>query len=86
MNMDITSRYLQFLRKSHNYTQEDLTELLKMFGIGILVTTLMGASPETNSLCERLFPNVDFEMIRNNVGRVRIETIEDWICLQSSIS
>ena len=141
MNMDIISRYLQFLRKSHNYTQEDLArkldisrqavskwetgttipdlevllkisklynvtindilepniqpqritdfeqisaipekelrELLKLFDIGILVTALMGASPETNSLCERLFPDVDFEMIRNNIGRVRIETVEE---------
>ena len=141
MNMDITSRYLQFLRKSHNYTQEDLAkkldisrqavskwetgttipdlevllkisklynvtindilepniqpqritdfeqistipekelrELLKLFDIGVLVTALMGASPETNSLCERLFPDADFEMIRNNIGRVRIETVEE---------
>ncbi len=141
MNTNIISRYLQFLRKSHNYTQEDLAkkldisrqavskwetgttipdlevllkisklynvtindilepniqpqritdfeqistipekelrELLKLFDIGILVTALMGASPETNSLCERLFPNVEFEMIRNNIGRVRIETVEE---------
>ncbi len=28
MNMDIISRYLQFLRKSHNYTQEDLAKKL----------------------------------------------------------
>lgn len=141
MNTNIISRYLQFLRKSHNYTQEDiakkldisrqavskwetgttipdlevllkisklynvtindilepniqpqritdfeqisaipereLRELLKLFDIGILVTALMGASPETNSLCERLFPDVDFEMIRNSIGRIRIETVEE---------
>ncbi len=141
MNTNIISRYLQFLRKSHNYTQEDLAkkldisrqavskwetgttipdlevllkisrlynvtindilepniqpqritdfeqisiipekelrELLNLFDIGILVTALMGASPETNSLCERLFPDVDFETIRNNTGRVRIETVEE---------
>ena len=141
MNMNIISRYLKFLRKSHNYTQEDLAkkldisrqavskwetgttipdlevllkisklynvtindilepniqpqritdfeqistipekelrELLKLFDIGVLVTALMGASPEINSLCERLFPDLDFEMIRNNIGRVRIETVEE---------
>ena len=37
----------------------------------------MGASPETNSLCERLFPDIDFEMTRKNIGRIRIETVED---------
>ncbi len=28
--------------------------------------------PETNSLCERMFPDIDFEMTRNNIGRIRI--------------
>ncbi len=28
MNMDIISKYLQFLRKSHNYTQNDLAKKL----------------------------------------------------------
>ena len=28
MNMEIISKYLQFLRKSHNYTQEDLSKRL----------------------------------------------------------
>ena len=37
----------------------------------------MGASPEINSFCERMFPDVDFGMIRNNIGRIRIETVED---------
>ena len=141
MNMRIISRYLQFLRKSHNYTQDDLAkkldisrqavskwetgmtvpdlevllkisklynvtindilepkvqpkritdfeqistisekelkDVLKQFDINSLVTALMGASPETNSFCERMFPDVDFEMIRNNIGRIRIETVED---------
>ncbi|MCI9077302.1 MAG: helix-turn-helix domain-containing protein [Lachnospiraceae bacterium] len=141
MNINIISRYLQFLRKSHNYTQEELAEklgisrqavskweagttipgleilleisklynvtindilepdiqpkritdfeqisaipekelreMLKLFDIDILVTALMGASPGINSLCEKLFPDVDFEMTRNNIGRVRIETVEE---------
>ena len=141
MNINIISKYLQFLRKSHNYTQDDLAkkldisrqavskwetgttipdievllkisklynitineilepnvhpkritdfeqistiserelkEVLKQFDTNLLVTALMGASPETNSYCERMFPDIDFEMTRNNIGRIRIETVED---------
>ena len=141
MNMKIISGYLQFLRKSHHYTQEDLArkldisrqavskwetgttipdlevllkisklynvtineilepniqpqrimdfeqistipedelrEMLKEFDMNSLVIALMGASPETNRLCEKLFPDVDFEMMRNNIGRVKLETVEE---------
>ena len=141
MNINIISKYLQFLRKSHNYTQDDLAkklnisrqavskwetetaipdlevllkisklynitindilepkvqpkritdfeqistiserelkEVLKQFDTNSLVTALMGASPETNSYCERMFPDIDFEITRNNIGRIRIETVED---------
>ncbi len=141
MNMNIISKYLQFLRKKSNYTQDDLAkklgisrqavskwetgtaipdlevllkisklyditindilepkiqpqritdfeqistisekelkEVLKQFDADSLVTALMGASPETNSFCERLFPDIDFEMTRKNIGRIRIETVED---------
>ena len=141
MNMDIISKYLQFLRKSHNYTQNDLAkkldisrqavskwetktaipdlevllkisklygitingilepkiqpqrithfeqitaipekelkEALEQFDVNSLVTALMGASPETNCFCERMYPDINFETIRNSIGRVRIETVED---------
>lgn len=141
MNINIISKYLQFLRKSNNYTQDDLAEklgisrqavskwetgmtipdlevllkiskiyditindilepkiqpqritdfeqistisekelkqVLEQFDTNSLVTALMGASPETNSFCERLFPDIDFEMARKNIGRIRIETVED---------
>ena len=141
MNMNMIAKYLQLLRKIHNYTQNDLAgklgisrqavskwetgttipdlevllkisklynitindilepkvqpkritdfeqistiserelkEVLKQFDINSLVTALMGASPEINSFCERMFPDVDFGMIRNNIGRIRIETVED---------
>lgn len=141
LNLNIISKYLQFLRKSHNYTQDDLAkklvlsrqavskwetgtaipdlevllkisklygitindilepkiqprritdfeqistiaeeelkEALKQFDANSLVTALMGASPETNRFFERMFPTMDFEMIRNNIGRIRIETVED---------
>ena len=51
--------------------------MLKQLDTNSLVTALMGASPETNSFCERLFPNIDFKMTRKNIGRIRIETVED---------
>ena len=141
MNMIIISKYLQFLRKSNNYTQDDLAKelgisrqavskwetgmtipdlevllkiskiyditindilepkiqpqritdfeqiskisekelkvVLEQFDANLLVTALMGASPETNSFCERLLPNIDFEMARKNIGSIRIEVVED---------
>ncbi|RKI91148.1 helix-turn-helix domain-containing protein [Parablautia intestinalis] len=141
MNLNIIASYLQFLRKSHNYTQEDLAgkldisrqavskwetgtaipdleillklsrlynitindilepdirpqritdfeqistiperelkEILKQFDMDSLATALLGASPETNNFCEKLFPTIDFEMLRNKIGRVRIEAVEE---------
>ncbi len=141
MNRNMISKYLQFLRKRNNYTQDDLAkelgisrqavskwetgltipdlevlltisklydisindilepkilpqkitdfeqivtisekklkEVLEQFDTNSLVKALMGASPETNSFCERLFPDIDFEMTRKNIGRIRIETVED---------
>lgn len=141
MNISIVSKYLQFLRKSRHFTQEDLAERLgvsrqavskwetgasipdleillkisRLYGVTIndilepdiqplrikefeqlseipreelrelfaqfdtesLVTALMGASPEINGLCEKMFPSIDFERIRKQIGRVRIETVEE---------
>ncbi len=50
--------------------EKELRKILKQFDTNSLVTALMGASPETNVLCERLFPDIDFEVTRNNIGRV----------------
>lgn len=141
MNLNRISKYLQFLRKSHHYTQKELaqklgisrqavskweigaaipdleillklsqlydvtindilepdiqppritdfeqisaipekelTEILKQLDTDSLVTALMGASPETNRLCERLFPDIDFEAAVSRIGRIRIETVEE---------
>lgn len=141
MNISIVSKYLQFLRKSRHFTQEDLAERLgvsrqavskwetgasipdleillkisRLYGVTIndilepdiqpcrikefeqlseipreelrellaqfdtesLVTALMGASPEINGLCEKMFPSIDFERIRKQIDRVRIETVEE---------
>ncbi len=57
--------------------QEELKEVLKQFDTNTLVIALMGASPEVNSLCENLFPDIDFGMARNYIGRVRIEQVGD---------
>ena len=68
------------LYDDNEISEEDLNELremLKEFDMNSLVIALMGASPETNRLCEKLFPDVDFEMMRNNIGRVKLETVEE---------
>ena len=58
-------------------SEKELKEVLEQFDTNSLVIALMGASPEINSFCERLFPDIDFEMTRKNIGRIRIETVED---------
>ncbi len=140
MNTNIISKYLQLLRKKHNYTQDELAKRLdisrqavskwetgaaipdlevllkisKLYGITIndilepniptkkitdfeqlsevpenelreileqydmtsLVIASMGASPEINNLLEKLFPDVDYKMERNCIGRVRVDEVE----------
>lgn len=140
MNTNIISKYLQLLRKKHNYTQDELAKRLdisrqavskwetgaaipdlevllkisKLYGITIndilephiptkkitdfeqlskvpenelreileqydmtsLVIASMGASPEINNLLEKLFPDVDYKMERNCIGRIRIDEVE----------
>ena len=140
MNTNIISKYLQLLRKKHNYRQDELAkkldisrqavskwetgaaipdlevllkisklygitindilepnipteritdfeqlskvpenelrEILKQFDMTSLVMASMGASPEINNLLEKLFPDVDYKMERNYIGRVRIDEVE----------
>lgn len=140
MNTRIISRYLQLLRKSHNYTQEELAkkldisrqavskwetgttlpdveillkisklyrltineileppiqaerisdfeqileipenelkEVLEQFDAQSLVIASMGASPEINKLLERLFQNIDYKLLREQIGVVRITEVE----------
>lgn len=66
MNMNIIAKYLQFLRKSNNYTQDDLAEEL-------------GISRQAVSKWETgtTIPDIDFEITRKNIGRIRIKTVED---------
>ncbi|MEY8507669.1 helix-turn-helix domain-containing protein [Lachnospiraceae bacterium 42-17] len=140
MNTNIISKYLQLLRKKHNYRQDELAkkldisrqavskwetgaaipdlevllkisklygitindilepnipteritdfeqlskipenelrEILKQFDMTSLVMASMGASPKINNLLEKLFPDVDYKMERNYIGRVRIDEVE----------
>lgn len=141
MNTNLIAGYLQFLRKIHHYTQEDLAQrldisrqavskweqgttipdiglllkisklydisindilepkiqpqritdfeqistipekdletLLKQVDTNCFAIALMGASPETNSLCAAIFPEIDFKTIQSRIGRVRIEQVEE---------
>lgn len=54
----------------------ELKEILEQFDANALVTALMGASPELNGLCEKMFSDIDFEKIRNKIGRIRIEAVQ----------
>ena len=140
MNTNIVSKYLQLLRKKHNFTQDELAKRLdisrqavskwetgatvpdlevllkisKLYGLTIneilepsiqakrisdfeqisiipenelkeileqfdaqsLAIASMGASPEVNKLLERLFQDIDYKLLRNNIGMVRIEEVE----------
>lgn len=55
---------------------DELKEILMQFDSKSLVTALMGASPDANRYLEKVFPKIDFEKTRNEIGRVRIETVE----------
>ncbi len=58
-------------------SEKELKEVSGQFDTNTLVTALMGAFPETNCFCERLFSDIDFELTRKNTGRIRIETVQD---------
>lgn len=57
--------------------EEELKESLKQFDPRTLAIAAMGASPETNAFLGRLFPDINFENLRNRIGRVKIETVEN---------
>lgn len=57
--------------------ENELKEVLKQFDENSLVIASMGASPEINALLEKLFEEIDFKKVREHIGRVRIEEVED---------
>lgn len=56
--------------------EKELKEILTQFDSKSLATALMGASPAANRYLENVFSEIDFKKIRNEMGRVRIETVE----------
>lgn len=56
--------------------ENELKEILEQFDTNSLVIASMGASPEVNKLLEKLFQDINYEMLRNHIGRVRIEEVE----------
>ena len=56
--------------------ENELKEVLEQFDAQSLVIASMGASPEINKLLERLFQNIDYELLRGQIGVVRITEVE----------
>ncbi len=74
---DIRPQRITDFEQISTIPERELKEILKQFDMDSLATALLGASPETNNFCEKLFPTIDFEMLRNKIGRVRIEAVEE---------
>lgn len=53
-----------------------MKEVLEQFDAQSLVITSMGASPEINKLLERLFQNIDYKLLREQIGVIRITEVE----------
>lgn len=73
---DIQPRMITDFEQLSAIPEKELEESLRLFDEKALVTALMGASPELNGLCEKMFPDIDFEKIRNKIGRIRIEAVQ----------
>ena len=56
--------------------ENELRDILEQYDMTSLVIASMGASPEINNLLEKLFPDVDYKMERNCIGRVRVDEVE----------
>lgn len=54
-----------------------LKEILNQFDTNALIKASMGASPEINSLLEKLFPDIDYEVMQIKIGRVKLEEVEE---------
>lgn len=65
MNTNIISKYLQLLRKKHNYTQDELAKRLDISRQAV-------SKWETGAA----IPDVDYKMERNCIGRVRVDEVE----------
>ena len=63
---DIQPRTITDFEQLSVIPEKELEESLRLFDEKALVTALMGASPGINDLCEKLFPAIAFEKIRND--------------------
>lgn len=57
--------------------ENQLKEILKQFNINDLTKALMGASPKIDNLFIKLFPDIDYKTIQNNIGKIRVDEIEN---------
>ena len=57
--------------------ENELKDILTKFGARSLVIASMGASPKINDLLQKIFPDIDYKAMRQQIGMVRIEEVED---------
>lgn len=58
-------------------SENELKEILKNFDPRSLVIASMGASPKINDLLQKIFPDIDYKAMRQQIGMIRIEEVED---------
>lgn len=58
-------------------SENELKEILKNFDARSLVIASMGASPKINDLLQKIFPDIDYKAMRQQIGMIRIEEVED---------
>ena len=73
---NIPTKKITDFEKLSEVPENELREVLEQYDMTSLVIASMGASPEINNLLEKLFPDVDYKMERNCIGRVRIDEVE----------
>ncbi|MCI8638843.1 MAG: helix-turn-helix domain-containing protein [Coprococcus sp.] len=74
---DIRPRRVEDFEQISAIPEDELKKILEQFDTRSLAVASMGASPEVNHLLERLFPEMDYQLEREKIGRVRIEEVED---------
>ena len=58
-------------------SENELKEILKNFDARSLVIASMGASPKINDLLQKIFPDIDYKAMRQQIGMIKIEEVED---------
>lgn len=74
---EIPTKVIKDFEQIMTIPKEVLKNILSDFDLKDIVKALMGASPRVNALIVDLFPDKDFEQIRNEIGRIRIAEVED---------